>query len=128
MSKTSDPRFNPYIVGQITLLLGAISLGLAVLPQELIDTGTTTIDVASATAQSELASKLKPYRAASMAIAIAGLCLGPIGWRREDHPLLPICGMTICGVALFWQWIVLGVVLAVMVICLFVFYFGLGQP
>ncbi len=122
MESRSPSRFNPYIVGQLTLLLGGIALGLASIPPQLLQCGADS-DTEFSTATAELQQRLKPYRVAAMTLAIVGLCLGPIGWRREDPPLLPICGMTICGVALFWQWIVTGVTLAVLVIALLIAVF-----
>ena len=111
----------------MTLLLGGLSLGLAILPQAIIKEGPTPSSIADignddATTQRQL----KPYRVASLVIAIVGLCFGPIGWVRERPPLLPVSGMAMCVLALFWYWIVLGIMLAVMIFVLFAIIASFG--
>jgi hypothetical protein len=114
METDRKSRFNPYIFGQLTLLLGGVALGLAVLPPAIMEDGpvvSSNLNVAVAD-DAVTQARLKPFRAASLAVAIFGLCLGPIGWMRERPPVLPVCGMSLCAVALFWYWIVLGIMLA----------------
>lgn len=108
---------NPYIVGQVTLLLGAMSLGLAVLPAAVMAESPDELSVVDEL-EGEVDGRVKPFRVASMAVAILGLAIGPIGWLREKPPLLPISGMCLCGVALLWYWIVLGVMIAVLILAL----------
>ncbi|MCA9144420.1 MAG: hypothetical protein H6821_00315 [Planctomycetaceae bacterium] len=119
---------NPFIVGQSTLLFGAVALGLAILPQEIIREGPSPTGISDIGVQDDAVTqqRLKPYRVASMGIAIVGLCIGPIGWIRERPPLLPVSGMAMCVVALFWYWIVVGVMLAVMIFVLFAVLTSIG--
>ena len=114
-------RFNPFIVGQITLLLGGVALGLAVLSPVIITNGPQPSGIWEDDVKPDTATQqqLKPYRVASIGIAITGLCCGPIGWLRERPPVLPAFGMVMCTVALFWYWIVAGLMLAVTIIVLF---------
>ncbi len=121
MEIKSQSRFNPYIIGQVTLLLGGVSLGLAILPQEIIKAQPTPLDISDVGVDDDasIQRRLKPYRITSMTVAVFGLCFGPIGWLRERPPLLPVTGMAMCVVALFWQWIVVGVLLAVVIVALF---------
>lgn len=123
MKSKPESRFNPYILGQLTLLMGGVALGLAILPQAILSddpVGATILDVTSehdATQQ-----QLKPFQVASLVIAILGLCLGPIGWLRERPPVLPVCGMGLCAVALLWYWIVLGIALGVAIFIFFMLF------
>lgn len=128
METKAESRFNPFIVGQITLLLGAVALGLAILPRAIIEDEPTPSGISDIGAEDEAATqqRLKPYRVASMGIAIIGLCFGPIGWIRESPPLLPVSGMAMCVLALFWYWIVVGVMLAVVIFILFAVLASLG--
>lgn len=122
MENKPRSRFNPFIVGQITLLLGGVALGLAALSPTIINgehpsPEITDVDTGIAPATQQ---RLRPYRVASMSIAIIGLCCGPIAWLRERPPVLPMFGMAMCAVALFWYWIIFGIALAVMIFALFV--------
>jgi hypothetical protein len=48
--------------------------------------------------------------------SLVGLILSPIAWVREKQPFLSGSAMSICCLALFWQYIVLGVVTAVTIV------------
>ena len=128
METKATSRSNPYIVGQLTLLLGGVALGLAVLPEVIIRDEPTPSSISDIGVEDDasIQQRLKPYRVASMAIAILGLCFGPLAWIRERPPLLPVSGMAMCVVALFWYWIVVGVMLAVMIFIIFAILASLG--
>ena len=114
---TAKGGFNPYIVGQLTLLLGGIALGLVVLPPVIIKDRPYPSGISKVAADNDavVEQRVKPFRVASIAVAIIGLCLGPIGWIRERPPLLPGIGMGMCTVALFWYWIVLAFTIAALI-------------
>lgn len=123
MPSSSKTFFNPYIVGQLTLLLGGVALGLAALPPAVLEEPPRPLasDETTREPSPALEAKLRAFRATAMACAILGLCVGPIGWLREKPPLLPLVGMSLSVVALFWYYIVMGIVLAVVLIVVLLF-------
>ncbi len=46
----------------------------------------------------------------SICCSLLGLLVGPIAWVREQQPILSGTAMSICCVALLWQYLILGVV------------------
>jgi len=58
-------------------------------------------------------SPAKPYRIAMIILSALGLGFAPLAWVRERHRPLAGTGATLCCVALFWQYLVAGIVVGV---------------
>jgi len=76
----------------------------------------TAAQAADAQALVQHETRLRWLMLASAGLALFGLMIGPIAWVRERHPALAGFAMAISGVALFWQYIVIGVVVGIIVV------------
>lgn len=56
---------------------------------------------------------IRQFTFAAICCSLLGLVLGPIAWVREKQPFLSGTAMSICCLALFWEYIVIGVATAV---------------
>jgi len=108
-AKPSRPFWNPFIAGQLSFLLGIVSVGLMVFWLVKAAPETTTNDDSensakstvnkSAEAGDETAARLQTF---AMSLAIAGVVPGVVGLVRERPPFLPIVGLPLCLFALFF--------------------------
>jgi hypothetical protein len=66
-------------------------------------------------------------KVSSISFALIGLVLGPIAWVREKQPPLSGTAMTICTIAIFWQYVVLGIAIGVAVVVVLLLISSLAQ-
>jgi hypothetical protein len=100
-------KFNPFVLGQITLLLGVSAVVVLMIP--LMKSHPYFQDSAVENKRtSDSGAEINRFHGYAMPVALIGLGLGIIGLRREKPPLLPICGITLCGFVLCWNYIVIG--------------------
>jgi hypothetical protein len=76
---------------------------------------------ADAVARRNHESLLRWLSLASAGCALLGLTIGPIAWTHERHPALAGGAMAISGVALLWQYIVIGIVVGIVVLIVLAF-------
>src|SRR6266850_8435916 len=70
----------------------------------------------------EPVSPIKPYRLAMIVVCCVGLGLAPAAWIRERHRPLAGTGAALCCAALFWQFLLIGIVVGVAIGVLFIFF------
>jgi hypothetical protein len=118
------------LAGLLAVLMGLAGLALAVLPQRLIDppehnVGTEIRNLVRGIATGEVAPDVAAYQETMKRLDLAAMVSGFIGVallvlarvRREDKPLLwAAAGVIAFG--LFWKWIIVGIVLAVILVIL----------
>jgi hypothetical protein len=99
---------NRYIVGQLTLLLGASAVMLmAFAPSAIGQFVGSHIGLSWAGEMPEhAAALLRTCRTLSIVMALAGMVLSPIAYLRERPPLLPVVGGVLCVLALGWHSVV----------------------
>ena len=112
-------RLNPYILGQIEILLAVISVIVLMIPRMRAQTADD--ETSAATAQHEM----QRFHGYALPIAFVGLAFGVVGLWREKPPLLPISAIALCAVVVCGHYIAIGfsyLTLAVFVILIaFVF-------
>lgn len=100
-------RFNPFILGQIALLLGVSAVVVLMIPlvrshhyfqHSAVEHEST----------SDTQDEVNRFHSYAMPVALVGLGFGIIGVRREKPPLLSICGIALCGFVLGWHYILIG--------------------
>jgi len=63
-----------------------------------------------------LQNPLKWFLVTMIGCALVGLVLGPIAWSRERHFVISGTGMALATAAVIWQYIIIGVVVAVAIV------------
>jgi hypothetical protein len=71
-------------------------------------------------------SPLKPFRIAMIIVCAIGLGLAPLAWIRERHRPLAGAGAALCCAALFWQYLLIGIVVGVAIAVILLLLSALG--
>jgi hypothetical protein len=119
----------------IALGVALLALGLAVLPGEVIDPPPrTTIGLkslvkalTSTEASPELVAheaRMRGYRIALIVSALGAIGLAIVGAARRENRVLTIAAAALAGLALTWQYVLVGIGVAVLVAILFAFIAG----
>ena len=107
MPPNGSAKFNPFILGQIALLLGVSAVVVLMIPLVRSHRYFRNFTVEQEST-SDTEGEIIRFHNYAMPVALVGLGFGIIGIRREKPPLLPISGIALCGFVLCWNYIVIG--------------------
>jgi hypothetical protein len=63
-------------------------------------------------------ARLHQFHVASLVFGIVGAALGVTGLVRRENRVMAVCALAVSVVALLWQYLIIGVIIAVVLVAL----------